>query len=149
MLGALYGCGAGGFVPNGPHAMDAVALRGLVESNARANGLRANLVAAMIASESHGDPSAISRAGAMGLMQLMPATASTYGVTNAFDPAANVSGGCRYMRALLSRYHENVSLALAAYNAGPGAVDAVRGIPNFAETRAYVARVTGALRSGN
>jgi soluble lytic murein transglycosylase-like protein len=101
----------------------------------------------MIETESHGDPSAISRAGAQGLMQLMPDTAATYGVVNAFDPTDNVSGGCRYMRDLLRRYHHNVSLALAAYNAGPGAVDASHGVPPYSETRAYVARVTAALRT--
>jgi soluble lytic murein transglycosylase-like protein len=105
------------------------------------------LVAAMITVESHGDPSAISSSGAAGLMQLMPATAVTYGVSDRFNPEENVSGGCRYLHDLLVRYHNNVSLALAAYNAGPGAVDASGGIPPFAETRAYVARVSAALRS--
>ncbi len=145
LLGALYGCGAGGFVPSGPHAMDAAALHALVTANARANALAPGLVTAMIAAESHGDPSAISRAGAMGLMQLMPDTAAAYGIADAFDPEQNVAGGCRYMHALLERYHNDVALALAAYNAGPGAVDAVHGVPNFSETRAYVARITAAL----
>lgn len=149
LLGALYGCGAGGFVPNGPHAMDAYALRRLVETSARTSGLKVKLVNAMIATESHGDPSAISRAGARGLMQLMPDTAAIYGVSNAFDPQQNVSGGCRYMHDLLVRYHENVPLALAAYNAGPGTVDAVHGIPKYPETQAYVARVTAALNAAN
>ena len=71
----------------------------------------------------------------------------TYGVLNAFDPQENVSGGCRYMRDLLRRYHKNVSLALAAYNAGPGVVDAIHGVPAFPETRAYVARVSAALHA--
>ena len=122
-------------------------MHALVQTYARASALSPALVQAMIDAESGGDPSAISRAGAQGLMQLMPGTASTYGVVNAFDPDENVSGGCRYMHDLLSRYHQNVSLALAAYNAGPGAVDASGGIPPFAETRAYVARVTAALRT--
>jgi soluble lytic murein transglycosylase-like protein len=149
LLGALYGCGAGGFVPDGPHAMDAAALSRLVVTSARTSGLNVKLVNAMIATESHGDPSAISRAGAQGLMQLMPDTATTYGVANAFDPQENVAGGCRYMHDLLARYHKNASLALAAYNAGPGMVDAVHGIPKFAETQAYVARVTAALNAAN
>jgi soluble lytic murein transglycosylase-like protein len=129
--------------------MDAYALRQLVARSAHVSGLQSKLVNAMIRAESHGDPSAISRAGAQGLMQLMPDTAATYGVLDAFDPQQNVAGGCRYMHDLLVRYHHNVPLALAAYNAGPGTVDAVHGIPNFSETRAYVARVTAALDAAN
>jgi soluble lytic murein transglycosylase-like protein len=147
LLGALYGCGAGGLIPGGPHAMDQALLSSIVSENARASGLSPKLVHAMIAVESHGDPAAISRAGAQGLMQLMPETAATYGVFNAFDPQENVSGGCRYMRDLLRRYHKNVSLALAAYNAGPGVVDAIHGVPAYPETRAYVARVSAALHA--
>jgi soluble lytic murein transglycosylase-like protein len=97
--------------------------------------------------ESHGDPAAVSRAGAQGLMQLMPDTAATYGVLNAFDPYENVSGAAATCTISLHRYHNNLNLALAAYNAGPGAVDSARGVPRFPETRAYVARVTGELRS--
>ncbi len=147
LLGALYGCSGGGFVPGGPHSMNAVTLKRLVSSGARANQISPNLIAAMVQIESHGDPAAVSRAGAQGLMQLMPETAATYGVLNSFDPEENVLGGCRYMHDLLARYHHNVPLALAAYNAGPGAVDAFHGIPPFGETRAYVARVTSAARS--
>ncbi len=147
LLSVFYGCGGGGFVPGGPHAMDQALLRGIVTQNARTTGLSTQLVNAMIQVESHGDPAAVSRAGAQGLMQLMPDTALTYGVVDAFDPQENVSGGCRYMKDLLKRYHNNVSLALAAYNAGPGAVDATHGVPPFAETRAYVARVSAALHS--
>ncbi len=127
--------------------MDSFALRRLVNDGAARSGLSPVLVSAIVQIESHGDPAAVSRSGAQGLMQLMPATAATYGVVNAFDPEANVLGGCRYMHDLLDRYHNNVPLALAAYNAGPGAVDASRGIPPFAETRAYVARVTAAART--
>jgi soluble lytic murein transglycosylase-like protein len=127
--------------------MNSAQLAGIVDAESRVTGLSPKLVNAMIVVESHGDPAAVSRAGAQGLMQLMPDTASTYGVSNAFDPDENVSAGCRYMRDLLKRYHQNVSLALAAYNAGPGAVDATHGIPAFPETRAYVARVSAAIRS--
>ncbi|GAC1310527.1 MAG: hypothetical protein NVS2B3_18270 [Vulcanimicrobiaceae bacterium] len=147
LLGALCGCGGGGWVPGGPHAIDAYTLRRLVNDGATRNGISASLVRAIVEVESHGDPAAVSRSGARGLMQLMPDTAALYGVANAFDPHENVAAGCRYMHDLLERYHNNVPLALAAYNAGPGAVDASGGIPPFAETRAYVARVTAAARA--
>jgi soluble lytic murein transglycosylase-like protein len=147
ILCALYGCGGGGFIPGGPHGMDQAALHRIEVADAHDSSLSLKLVAAMIEVESHGDPSAVSRSGAQGLMQLMPDTAATYGVLNAFDPYENVSGGCRYMHDLLTRYRGNLSLALAAYNAGPGTVDAAHGVPKFAETRAYVARVTAALKS--
>ena len=147
LLGALCGCSGGGWVPYGPHSMDQAELNRIVLADARESGLSPRLVGAMIDVESHGDPAAVSRAGAQGLMQLMPDTAATYGVLNAFDPYENVSGGCRYMHDLLHRYRNNVSLALAAYNAGPGAVDDARGVPSFPETRAYVARIVAELRS--
>jgi soluble lytic murein transglycosylase-like protein len=147
ILCALCGCSGGGFIPSGPHSMGSAALQRIVADAAGRNGLSPSLVTAVIATESGGDPSAVSRAGAAGLMQLMPGTAAQYGIANRFDPTANVDGGCRYLHDLMNRYHNNVSLALAAYNAGPGAVDASRGIPPFQETRAYVARVTAALRN--
>lgn len=142
----LAGCSAGGFVPGGPHALPAAQLEGLARSTAAAYRVDPRLVLAVIAAESNGDPAAVSRAGAEGLMQLMPATAAQYGVANAFDPSANVAGGTRYLRDLLRRYRGNVRLAIAAYNAGPGAVDAAHGVPDYAETRAYVERVVAALR---
>jgi len=147
MLGALFGCGGGGLIPGGPHSIDSLALQRLIRSQAMASRISPKLVSAVITIESHGDPSAISSTGAAGLMQLMPETAAFYGVGNRFDPESNISGGCHYLRDLLARYHNNVSLALAAYNAGPGAVDASHGIPPYPETRAYVARVTAALRN--
>ena len=132
-------------MPNGPHAMSSARLLSLIRTNAARNHLSAALVKAVILVESGGDPSAVSSSGAGGLMQLMPATASFYGVSNRFDPDDNVAGGCRYLRDLMARYHNNVSLAVAAYNAGPGAVDASHGIPPYPETRSYVSRVTAAL----
>jgi soluble lytic murein transglycosylase-like protein len=121
-------------------------LNSLVADASRAYKVKPSLVYAVIDAESHGDPAAISRAGAMGLMQLMPGTSTQYGVANAFDPQSNVDGGVHYLRDLLRRYHGNVTYALAAYNAGPGLVDAVHGVPAIPETRAYVARITAALR---
>jgi soluble lytic murein transglycosylase-like protein len=142
----LSGCSGGGVIPGGPHALRAGQIEGIVRTAASANALDPKLVLAVIDAESHGDPAAVSRVGAQGLMQLMPTTASHYGVANPFDPAENVAGGTQYLRDLLRRYKGNVRLAVAAYNAGPGAVDAAHGIPHFAETRAYVDRVVAALR---
>ena len=142
LLGSLFGCGSGGLVPGGTHAVAPGTLAMIVHEESRINNVPEGLVSAMLSAESGGDPSAISRSGAQGLMQLMPGTAAQYGVANPFDPWANVSGGTRYLHDLLARYRNNVPLAVAAYNAGPGAVDAAHGVPNYAETRAYVARVT-------
>jgi len=146
-LGSLFGCSQGGFIPGGPHALPDGQLAALVDTAAHAYGVNTDLVMAVIQTESHGDPAAISRAGAEGLMQLMPATSEQYGVANPFDPHANVDGGTHYLRDLIHRYRGNLHLALAAYNAGPGLVDAVHGIPAIPETRSYVARVIASLHS--
>ncbi len=100
-----------------------------------------DLLASVVRAESGGQVRAVSRAGARGLMQLMPGTASAMGVDDAFRPEQNISGGTAYLDSLLTRYHDNVALALAAYNAGPGAVDKYHGVPPYRETREYVARV--------
>ena len=100
-----------------------------------------DLLASVIRQESAGHSHAVSRAGAQGLMQLMPGTASDLGVTNTFAPAQNIDGGTAYLNALLSKYHDDLALALAAYNAGPAAVDRWHGIPPYRETRLYVNRV--------
>lgn len=100
-----------------------------------------DLLASVVKAESGGNTRAISRAGARGLMQLMPGTAQQLGVSNSFAPDENVRGGTAYLDGLLTRYHDNIVLALAAYNAGPEAVDRYRGIPPYHETRLYVARV--------
>jgi hypothetical protein len=105
------------------------------------HNIDADLLASVVLAESGGHAHAVSRTGAIGLMQLMPGTATTLGVTDAFVPAQNVDGGTRYLDQLLTRYHDNLALALAAYNAGPGAVDRYHGIPPYRETIAYVARV--------
>ena len=105
------------------------------------HNLDVDLLASLVKAESGGDTRAVSRAGARGLMQLMPATAKDMGVEDSFKPEENVRGGAIYLDELLTRYHDNMALALAAYNAGPDAVDKYQGIPPYRETRAYVARV--------
>ena len=105
------------------------------------HNIDADLLASVVKAESDGNPKALSRAGAQGLMQLMPATADKLGVENSYKPDQNVRGGSAYLDSLLVRYHDNMALALAAYNAGPEAVDRYHGIPPYRETRLYVARV--------
>ena len=100
------------------------------------------LVRAVIETESNWNSSAISRKGALGLMQLVPGTAQQLGVSNAFDPKQNLEGGVRYLHTLIQRYNGDLDKALAAYNAGPGAVDRAGGVPRYRETREYVQKVT-------
>jgi soluble lytic murein transglycosylase-like protein len=113
----------------------------LVAKNAQATGLTPSLISAVIAQESAYRPCAISRAGAQGLMQLMPATARYLGVDDPLDPEQNVEAGSRFLRELLDRYGGNLMMALAAYNAGPARVDAYQGMPPFSETGRYVDQV--------
>jgi len=105
------------------------------------HNLDADLLASVVKAESNGNAHAVSRAGARGLMQLMPKTAAEQGIDDSFRPDQNVRGGSAYLNELLLRYRDNIALALAAYNAGPAAVDKYHGIPPYHETRAYVARV--------
>ena len=100
-----------------------------------------DLLASVVKAESGGQVRAVSRTGAKGLMQLMPGTAAELGVKDSFVAEQNVEGGTKYLDELLTRYHDNIAYAVAAYNAGPGAVDRYHGVPPFRETRAYVSRV--------
>jgi soluble lytic murein transglycosylase len=104
-------------------------------------GVSAALVEAVVRTESGFDPAAVSPKGAGGLMQLMPGTAAALGVVDRFNPRESISGGVRHLRYLLDRYQGSVAMALAAYNAGEGVVDAHRGIPPYPETQQYVRRV--------
>ena len=113
----------------------------IIASAAEANGVDPMLVSALIKVESGYRPSARSRKGAMGLMQLMPSTAREYNVRHPFEPKANIEAGIKHLKTLLDRFDGGVVLALAAYNAGPGAVEKFNGIPPYRETRDYVARI--------
>jgi soluble lytic murein transglycosylase-like protein len=125
-----------------PATPKAAGYEGLITEHARRHDVRPDLVRAVIQVESAFNPSAVSPKGAMGLMQLMPATARSLGVGNPFDPRQNVGAGVAYLRQLLDRYDNDEQLALAAYNAGPGAVDRYgQAVPPYRETRDYVARI--------
>jgi hypothetical protein len=113
-----------------------------ISSSALAHGVAPELVASVIAVESNFNPNAVSWRYARGLMQLMPQTAARFGVTKVFDPQQNIEAGTRYLKELLVRYHGDLSLTLAAYNAGPDRVEQYRAVPPYRETRDYVRRVT-------
>ena len=113
----------------------------IIRAEAKKNDVDASLVSALIRAESNYEPRAVSRKGARGLMQLMPATAKRLSVRRPFDPASNVSGGVRYLKELLKRFQHRPELVLAAYNAGEGAVESYGGVPPYRETVGYVKKI--------
>src|ERR1035441_7101123 len=120
-----------------------------IEQAAARHNVDPNLVRSVVKVESNFNPNAVSRKGAMGLMQLMPSTARSLNVVNPFDPQQNVDAGVRHLRRLLDSYGGNVSLSLAAYNAGSGAVARSAGVPHFRETQNYVRRITNLYNGGS
>jgi len=120
-----------------------------IRASALKHGVDEHLIEQVIAAESNFNPQAVSRKRALGLMQLLPETASRYGVKNVFDPGQNIDGGTHYLKDLLARYSGNLKLALAAYNAGPEMVDRYRGVPPFPETQNYVRGITSKLAAGS
>jgi soluble lytic murein transglycosylase-like protein len=116
-------------------------LRRLIHEVSTEHGVDPKLIEALVRVESDFDPKAVSHRGAMGLMQLMPETAKRLNVDDPFDPAENVRGGVKELSRLVNRYSGDLQLALAAYNAGEGAVSKYRGVPPYAETRSYVSRI--------
>ena len=136
-----YACGVQSKVNFASTRLNTAAYRAEITSAARDFGVDEAIVRAIIHAESAFRPNALSRVGAQGLMQLMPATARRFGVSNAFDASQNIRGGVQYLSWLLKRFNGNLTLAAAGYNAGEGAVDKYKGVPPYSETRRYVERV--------
>src|SRR5580692_3015330 len=129
------------FLPVKVKSLD-VPFANFITASARAHGVAPELVASVIAVESNFNPKAVSWRSAYGLMQLLPQTAKRFGVTNIFDPQQNIEAGTRYLKELLLRYNGDLTLTLAAYNAGPNRVEQYRSVPPYRETQDYVRRVT-------
>ena len=137
-----YACGARPGVNFNTLRLNTAAYSAEIAAAAKQHGVDEAIVRAIIHAESAYNPNALSRVGAQGLMQLMPATARRFGVGNAFDASQNISGGVQYLAWLLKRFKGDLALAAAGYNAGEGAVDKYRGVPPYSETRRYVERVS-------
>lgn len=140
-LETCYACGSLPGVNFGTLRLNTMAYDAEIRAAAALHGVDEAVVRAIIHAESSFNPNALSRVGAQGLMQLMPATARRFGVTNAFDAGQNIRGGVQYLAWLLKRYNGDLTLAAAGYNAGEGAVDKYKGVPPYNETRRYVERV--------
>lgn len=125
--------------------MPAAELDKLVQQSSQQEGVKADLIRAVIAEESGARPCAVSWKGAQGLMQLMPATSEQLGVKDPFDPHQSIEAGTKLLKQLLTKYNNDVSLALAAYNAGEGRVDKDGGVPQIAETQSYVTDIQSKL----
>ncbi|SDQ49787.1 lytic transglycosylase domain-containing protein [Pseudoxanthomonas sp. CF125] len=136
-----FACAANPGVNFGTLRLNTAAYDAEIKAAARDYGVDEAIVRAIIHAESSFNPMALSHAGAQGLMQLMPATARRFGVTNAYDAGQNIRGGVQYLAWLLKRFNGNLTLAAAGYNAGEGAVDRHGGVPPYQETQRYVARV--------
>lgn len=136
-----YACGANPGVNFGSVRLNTTAFQSEIAAAAREFGVEEAVVRAIIHAESAYNPTALSRAGAQGLMQLMPPTARRFGVTDSYDAAQNIRGGVQYLSWLLKRFNGNLTLAAAGYNAGEGAVDRHGGVPPYSETQYYVKRV--------
>ncbi len=143
-------------LPVAPGAANVIALPhtasadvdGIIQKYAAQNGLEPALVRAVIKTESDGNPRCVSRAGAMGLMQLMPANVKEAGIADPFDPEQNIAAGTKQLAGLMAQYRGNLDLALAGYNAGPGNVHKYGGVPPFTETQNYIRRVRAAMEKG-
>jgi len=120
-----------------------------IEAAAQRNGIDPSLLRNLVRAESNFNPRATSGAGAMGLTQLMPGTAAGLGVTNAYDPVQSLEGGAKFLRQMLDQFGGDPAKALAAYNAGPGAVQKYGGVPPYAETQAYVQKIMGWMAQDN
>ncbi|HHW4685165.1 MAG TPA: lytic transglycosylase domain-containing protein [Xylella sp.] len=136
-----YACGVNPGVNFGSVRLNTSSYQGEIASAARQFGVEEALVRAIIHAESSYNPLSLSSAGAQGLMQLMPATAQRFGVTDSYDPMQNIRGGVQYLAWLLKRFNGNLTLTAAGYNAGEGAVDRYGGVPPYSETQRYVERV--------